>query len=482
MLNIASLKIRSAFSVYTIFLGLSLSGCNTAQYLRETNSVDATGAFQITDRDVVENVDLSSLLMEYAPRSINDICKDINKTEPSPPAPSSSAPVSTNPEGEKLNKALAYFNCQIAATADPGAKMLARNSVQERLLGASQQRCNAFKANLQRTFSRNNFGLGVLATISATLGALTTSPTAATHWAGSSAIFSGTRAEFNQDYMANLAAHIITEGIDHRREVVYDKIQTSGQNKSYPSYPVDAAIKDAFYYHGQCTVLAGFQEASDAIKYVKDPGINTSIMQLARFKAATSMLAGNSQEAVNFMKTGSAITDATPATVGSKLDIASQGNYDARFTAAVSQLEKARNDLKTYSAARKEDAKKQAKKDPKRVYITESEFDISFKEENELKTIVTDCGTIISEFLQHASTRIAGTTSPVTVLRGNIEEMQGASIAHAAQLLADDYTAKVISTNNGWTGWIESGKEDSKPDSAPTLDDTLKKNLDALCK
>lgn len=166
-------------------------------------------------------------------------------------------------EKVRLDRAAAYFACK-TGTATDLQQRIARNALQERLLAASQQRCNAFKGNLQRTFSRTNFGLGVATVIAGTAGALVSSLDAARNWSGAAAIFSGARSEFNQDYMSNLAAHVIVDGIEKRRQFVYDQIQKFGQKMNYAEYPVEAAIKDAFYYHGECSVVAGFRQASDA--------------------------------------------------------------------------------------------------------------------------------------------------------------------------------------------------------------------------
>ena len=55
-------------------------------------------------------------------------------------------------------------------------------------MAASQHRCNAFTANLQRTFSRNNFGLGVLTTLAGTAGAPRFVLGAANNWSGAAAV------------------------------------------------------------------------------------------------------------------------------------------------------------------------------------------------------------------------------------------------------------------------------------------------------
>lgn len=288
-----------------------LAGCSPLEYMRETSSVDTTAAFQLTNRDVVEPIDLERLLVRYAPgnQAAMASCRKLANFRAVTGADAAASPEDARLEleQERLDRALAYFNCQMAASTELsptpcvpriaersgeaclGQREQIRNSLQERMLASSQQRCAAFKSNLQRTFSRTNFGLGVLTTVAGTAGALVHSAAAASNLAGAAAIFSGTRAEFNQDFMANLAAHVIIDGIDKRREAVYRQIMESGQSKPYAAYPVEAAIKDAIYFHGECSVVAGFQEASDAIKYANDPGLSVALDNYFRIRAANEL-------------------------------------------------------------------------------------------------------------------------------------------------------------------------------------------------
>jgi hypothetical protein len=283
-------KFARLLSVITLFL--SVSGCGMLNYYNETKSVDQTSAFQLTDRDKFESIDLTTLLANYAP---NSFCKDM-KTKPDPAKPGgeqdhgirsgvpSEKPGENNNQDNYLDKAAQCFT-QAAIMAGDQNACQARNALQERILSASTQRCNAFKSNLQRDFARNNFGLGLLTTLAGTAGALVTG-NAANYFSGASAFFSGVRAEYNQDYLANLAAYVIIDGIDKQQREVYEQIQDHGQKKHYNEYPVEAAIKDALYYHGLCSVMTGFRVAQDSIKEVENPGLTNSIRTFAKFKVA----------------------------------------------------------------------------------------------------------------------------------------------------------------------------------------------------
>lgn len=327
-------------------LGLALAACSPLEYLKETQSLDTTGAFQLADRDVAEPIDLGRLLYSYAPnvREAKPGCAEVADDKVLAAKSGSGvlgggadagASAAKEPERERLDKALAYFNCRAGKALDNdrlrrsagdqlGSAELARNGLQERLMAASQHRCNAFTANLQRTFSRNNFGLGVLTTLAGTAGALVSSTGAANNWSGAAAVFSGTRAEFNQDFMANLAAHVIVDGIEKRRKAVYDAIQSRGQGLSYASYSVEAAIKDAIYYHGQCTVIAGFQEASDAIKYANDPGLGAALDTATRVRAANLLFQNTNVTPEELLKRSQGFVRTRPMLVGSLLSAESK--------------------------------------------------------------------------------------------------------------------------------------------------------------
>lgn len=207
------------------------SGCGIDSYLKRTDYVDITSPDTLTDREKIEQIDLTELLKNFAPSITADTKECLKEGD-------NAQPLS---QIKSVDNAFKYFTCVVQQNTD-SVQRSSRNSLQERLLGASVQRCGAFKANLQREFSRTNFTLGILSTITGTAGALVTGGNDANILSGLSAISSGTRAQYNQDYMANLAAYVIVDGIDLRRRDVYKQIQKNGQSKSYADYPVEAAV------------------------------------------------------------------------------------------------------------------------------------------------------------------------------------------------------------------------------------------------
>lgn len=323
--------------------------------MEETKAVDVTGAFQITDREAVEKINLANLLCQYAPNGNPSTCvaesttiSTVKSASQTPTGEVGNQPASSEVASQQqVDHALRYFNTQITGIS-ASARKATRNALQERLLTASTQRCNVYKGNLQRTFSRTNFNLGALSTIAGTVGALVSAPGAASNWAGVAAISSGSRAEYNQDFMSNLAAYVIVDGIDKRRELVYTKIQEQGQTKDYEYYPVEAAIKDALYFHGQCSVIAGFQQASDSIKTTNEPGLNAAINAMAKVTAANSMMNGDKSAdaimAVARTITNSASTSGGP--VGSNLQSeASVGVQLDGFLEQINKIQRTNNQL-----------------------------------------------------------------------------------------------------------------------------------------
>ena len=180
----------------------------------------------------------------------------------------------------------AFYDPRYLAAGTPVDR---RNRIQEQLLAVSNARCAVFKSILYELRAKSNVVLGTLATVTGVVGGIV-SGGASQALAGTSGIFSGTRAEFNQEMFQNLATQVIVEGIDVRRREVYDQIVQRGQVMSIEKYTVEAAVKDAIFYHAQCNVVTGFQVAQDSIKTVADPGIDAANRVLAKLTATRELL------------------------------------------------------------------------------------------------------------------------------------------------------------------------------------------------
>jgi len=167
---------------------------------------------------------------------------------------------------DKIEKAF------IAFYKNPIDQKRRRNSIQERILSASVQRCGEYKNFLKQFDSGTNFFLGSLTTAIAGAGAIFTSLDTVRALSGTAAIISGVRSEFNEDYFSNQTVHVLTNGFESKRDEFYEKI-LNRRNQSITQYPVEAAIKDAIEYHASCSLVAGLEQAALAIERAKNPGL-----------------------------------------------------------------------------------------------------------------------------------------------------------------------------------------------------------------
>ncbi len=252
--------------VLALGVAFVLNGCAT---LRQTSDgeVDKISAFPLTHRAEVEKLDLAHIIVEHAAlhgRSGPPKCVLSGR----------SLALVANEDallgGQRLDQALGCF-ADMAALNPERARDL-RNQIQERMLGASEQRCADFKSHLQRSQSTANFLSGIFTSGFAAAGAITKSIEGARTLAGLSGLSSAYGAEFNQAYFANLAAHIVVGGIDQGRSKLYEQIYTAANGKTIIEYTLQAAIKDGFRYHGACSITTGLIEAQDAIRLVDNPG------------------------------------------------------------------------------------------------------------------------------------------------------------------------------------------------------------------
>ncbi len=143
-----------------------------------------------------------------------------------------------------------------------------RNVIQDRLIAASDQRCNLFLNYIQRHQSATNFSLGALTTFLAGGGAIASGATVARALAGSAGIVSGVRAEYDQNFFYNQTVVIISQGIRAGRKSVLDQIdQRRGTDGAtgVAAYTVERAVSDALRYHGTCTIAAGLETSSKTL-------------------------------------------------------------------------------------------------------------------------------------------------------------------------------------------------------------------------
>ncbi len=167
--------------------------------------------------------------------------------------------------GSNLEKAYYVFGEPHAPKA-PVALARRRDVIQDRILQASEQRCNLFKTYLSRLDRQQNFILGSATTLLGGMGAVFTNAGVARALAGAAGATSGIRAEFNEAFFSSLATSVISPAIERRRARIRQEILNNRRKKDIHQYTVQAAIMDAVRYHGACSVDAGIDEAGAALQ------------------------------------------------------------------------------------------------------------------------------------------------------------------------------------------------------------------------
>lgn len=182
-----------------------------------------------------------------------------------------------------------------------------RNRLQDRLLAASEQRCGAYKIYLRRFQSYTQATAGIVSTIFAGAGAISTGG-ATNIFAGLAGVSSGIGAEISQSFFANLASYVIVPGIDSRRIEIKRTIGDS--RKTISEYTVEAAIQDAASFHAACTLEAGLEKAQDLIKVANNPGAE----QIQNMLTSVTEMVGKSKELTKTLTGGTENKNSDPST------------------------------------------------------------------------------------------------------------------------------------------------------------------------
>jgi hypothetical protein len=284
---------------------IAFSGCSTIDSLfskavRDSGASDgyltSSGVNQLFNEKQFEQIDLFNLL---DPDQMRHHCPTLQgcdsatllqaKTkllENSPASPNDTNPLHKTEQEEKQEENLerAFSAFYLPYYGSKRDLMDRRNRIQDRILAASEQRCNAYKTYLQRTQSEQEALFGTLTTVLAGAGAIVTGESHARLLAGLAGISSGVGAEWKQAYFANLATRVIVPGIEKRRRSIMAEIESnrsSGQQpQSISTYTVERAIQDADRFHGACSLVSGIDEAAVSL----NPGLKAIGQSLAELR------------------------------------------------------------------------------------------------------------------------------------------------------------------------------------------------------
>lgn len=182
-----------------------------------------------------------------------------------------------------------FSDIKVEALANDLPLLLKRNAIQNKIIAASNQRCNAYLNYMQRSYSETNFALGFLTTAVGGAGSIVSGASAARALSGAAGILSGTQAEFDQDFFYNQTVSIILTGITEARKSVLNEIESDtgrgvSGDRSYLAYPVEKAIADAIRYHGTCTLAKGIEHLGKTINI--QPNLSTSLEQYKKVRDA----------------------------------------------------------------------------------------------------------------------------------------------------------------------------------------------------
>lgn len=147
-----------------------------------------------------------------------------------------------------------------------------RAQIQDRLIAASNQRCNLYTTYLKRVNTYQNGIFGTLTTMLGGAGAIVTGESAARLLSGLAGISSGTRAELNQATFESIATSVIIPGIQKTRSDLLGNILKK-RSQPLTEYTIEGAIADAITYHGCCSMDTGISYAQKSIQSYDDIGI-----------------------------------------------------------------------------------------------------------------------------------------------------------------------------------------------------------------
>lgn len=151
-----------------------------------------------------------------------------------------------------------------------------RSQIQDRLIAASNQRCNVYTTYLKRVSTYQKGIFGTFTTILGGAGAIVTGKNAARLLSGLAGISSGIRAELNQATFESIATSVIIPGIQKTRSDLLKEI-LHNRSKTLEDYTIEGAIADAIKYHGACNMDTGISYAQKSIQSYDDLGIKKFI-------------------------------------------------------------------------------------------------------------------------------------------------------------------------------------------------------------
>lgn len=268
---------------------LALSACTDPEYnsIISGSRVNSAGPGQM----------LSGANEDFSASRLAIMIEEATNPKPSDPA-SVRLPPSTPADGPdaiaRLDRALANF-AKAAYQPEAAGRALeqnrlrdARNTIQDQLLMASNNRCNVYKTYLSRLSSHTSFGLGGVATALAGAGAIVTGG-ASQALSGASSIFSGVNAEFQKDFIGGLMTSVVIPGIDRQRSGLRNDI-VDKSCAGVSDYPLTLALAEVVRYHGACSANVGIAASGQAVSRATPDSISAVLAAAQQARQVSAAL------------------------------------------------------------------------------------------------------------------------------------------------------------------------------------------------
>lgn len=253
----------------------------------QVSRVDRHSAFPVVRRIYLEQVNLVEMIDPDSRSEKLLKAWPADAAAPTDPADPAAAEKDWRVWGRRYDLVLAWFRSTSEITAED--KAIRRDGVQDKIMAATESRCNVFKTFLRRQQSDVNFQLGTATTVAGVLGAVLPGANDSRNLAAVAGMLSGAQAEFNSAYYSNLAAQVIAQGVDVRMARLKKEVLQNRAGKSIANYSMEAAIRDAITIDGACSTVAGLTEAAESIKEAVNPGLARAAEVIAAVKVAGEM-------------------------------------------------------------------------------------------------------------------------------------------------------------------------------------------------
>lgn len=226
------------------------------------------------------------------PIDLAQLIRTASQSQTTSETKSSSGDVPTSENDIELARRSFYDACVNSDSTTNERCAFRRDRVQDRLIWASESACADYLSNVRRSFTSTNLNLGGATTLFGALGSILNSKDAIRVFSGAAGVTSGLRAEYNDVYFSSQAFEVVSKAIRNVREKALKTINDERRNKGIREYTLEAAIADATRYHATCNVMAGLEEAADAVTRDRDPGLKRVSELLQNVGAGVSVSLG----------------------------------------------------------------------------------------------------------------------------------------------------------------------------------------------